>query len=95
MDGRWFDEPLAFRPERWTKEFHDNLPRFAYYPFGGGPRQCIGEGFAMMEAKMILATLGQEWKVRHDPGHKAEMLPLISLRPKGGMPIFLERRTNK
>ena len=48
----------------------------------------------MMEAKMILATLGQQWKVRHDPKHKAEMLPLISLRPKGGMPIFLERRTN-
>ena len=58
-DARWFEEPLAFRPERWTDEFRDGLPRFAYYPFGGGPRQCIGEGFAMMEAKLILATLGQ------------------------------------
>ena len=94
-DARWFEEPLAFRPERWTDEFREGLPRFAYYPFGGGPRQCIGEGFAMMEAKLILATLGQQWKVRHDPRHKAEMLPLISLRPKGGMPIFLERRANK
>jgi LmbE family N-acetylglucosaminyl deacetylase len=91
-DARWFDEPLEFRPDRWTTEFRENLPRFAYYPFGGGPRQCIGEGFAMMEAKLILATLGQRWRVHHDPRHKIEMLPLISLRPKGGMPMHLERR---
>ncbi len=91
-DARWFDEPLEFRPDRWTTEFRENLPRFAYYPFGGGPRQCIGEGFAMMEAKLILATLGQRWGVHHDPRHKIEMLPLISLRPKGGMPMHLERR---
>jgi cytochrome P450 len=94
-DPRWFDQPLEFRPERWTEEFRSNLPRYAYYPFGGGPRQCIGEGFAMMEAKMILATLGQQWKVRHDARHKAEMLPLISLRPKGGMPMYLEQRAKK
>ena len=94
-DARWFDDPLEFRPNRWTDEFRNNLPRYAYYPFGGGPRQCIGEGFAMMEAKMILATLGQNWRVRHDPRHRAEMLPLISLRPKGGMPMFLERRTKE
>ena len=91
-DARWFDDPLEFHPERWTEKFRESLPRYAYYPFGGGPRQCIGEGFAMMEAKMILATLGQKWKVGHDPRHKAEMMPLISLRPKGGMPMFVERR---
>jgi len=91
-DPRFFDAPLEFRPDRWTPEFKADLPQFAYYPFGGGPRRCIGEGFAMMEAKLILATIGRRWTMRHDPRHKAEMLPLISLRPKGGMPMFLEKR---
>ncbi len=91
-DPRFFDAPLEFRPDRWTPEFRANLPQFAYYPFGGGPRRCIGEGFAMMEAKLILATIGRRWTMRHDPRHKADVLPLISLRPKGGMPMFLERR---
>ncbi len=91
-DPRWFEDPLEFRPDRWTAEFRESLPQFAYYPFGGGPRRCIGDGFAMMEAKLIMATLGQRWKMRHDPRHDPRMLPLISLRPKGGMPMFLERR---
>lgn len=91
-DARWFDDPLAFRPDRWTPEFRSGLPRYAYYPFGGGPRQCIGEGFARMESKLILAAIGQQWAVRHDPRHRIKMLPLISLRPKGGMPMYLERR---
>ena len=91
-DGRFFDAPMEFRPERWTPQFRANLPQFAYYPFGGGPRRCIGEGFAMMEAKLILATIGQRWTMRHDPSHQAKVLPLISLRPKGGMPMFVERR---
>lgn len=91
-DPRFFDAPLEFRPDRWTPEFRASLPQFAYYPFGGGPRRCIGDGFAMMEAKLIMATIGRYWTMRHDPRHKAEMLPLISLRPKGGMPMFLERR---
>ena len=91
-DARWFPEPLEFQPDRWTPEFRESLPRFAYYPFGGGPRQCIGEAFARMEAKLILATLGQRWRVHHDPRHRASMLPLISLRPKNGMPMYLERR---
>ena len=91
-DGRWFDEPLAFRPDRWTPEFRKALPQFSYYPFGGGPRRCIGDGFAMMEAKLIMATIGQRWKMRHDPRHKPKMLPLISLRPKGGMLMYPELR---
>jgi cytochrome P450 len=91
-DPRWFDDPLEFLPDRWTPEFRESLPRFAYYPFGGGPRLCIGEGFAWMEAMLVLATLGQRWTMRPDPQHKVELLPLISLRPKGGMPMFLERR---
>ena len=91
-DPRWFEEPLEFRPDRWTSEFKEQLPRFAYYPFGGGPRLCIGEGFAWMEAILVLATLGQRWTMRHDPRHRIELVPLVSLRPKGGMPTFLERR---
>ena len=91
-DPRWFEEPLEFRPDRWTPKFRENLPRFAYYPFGGGPRLCIGEGFAWMEAKLLLAALGQHWQMRHDAGHKIELQPLVSLRPKGGMPMHLERR---
>lgn len=92
-DARWFEDPLEFRPDRWTPEFRSSLPRYAYYPFGGGPRQCIGEGFALMESKLILAAVGQQWAVRHDPRHRIKMLPLISLRPKGGMPMYLERRS--
>ena len=91
-DPRWFEDPLEFRPDRWTPEFRQQLPRFAYYPFGGGPRLCIGEGFAWMEAILILATLGQRWTMHHDPRHRIELVPLVSLRPKGGMPMRLERR---
>ena len=91
-DPRWFDNPDQFQPERWTPEFRDKLHRFAYYPFGGGPHLCIGEGFAWTEAKFIMAAVGQRWRVRHDPHHRIMLAPLISLRPKHGMPMFLERR---
>ena len=93
-DPRWFDDPLEFRPDRWTEEFKEKLHRFAYYPFGGGPRLCIGEGFAWMEAILVLATLGQQWSMRSDPSHSIVLQPLVSLRPKGGMPMFLERRSH-
>ena len=91
-DPRWFDDPLEFRPDRWTPELRAGRHRFAYYPFGGGPRLCIGEGFAWMEAMLLLATLGQRWTLRHDPRHEVRLQPLISLRAKGGMPLLLERR---
>lgn len=91
-DPRWFDDPEEFRPERWTPEFRDRLPRFAYFPFGGGPRLCIGEGFAWMEMKLIMAVLGQHWQVRSDPNRKVALNPLISLRPKSRLKLFLERR---
>ena len=91
-DPRWFEQPDDFRPQRWTEEFRQQLPRFAYFPFGGGPSQCIGEGIAWMEMKILLATLCQRWRFRHDLKHKAEMLPRVTLLPKGGMPATVERR---
>ena len=57
------------------------------------PRLCIGEGFAWMEALLVLAMLGQRWAIHHDPRHRIELVPLVSLRPKGGIPMFLERRS--
>ena len=89
-DPRWFDDPLEFRPERWTDEFRSELPRFAYFPFGGGPHQCIGEGFAWMEAKIALATLCRRW--RADARGKAEIMPRTTLKVKGGMPMTVKRR---
>ena len=89
-DPRWFEDPLEFRPERWTPEFRSELPRFAYFPFGGGPHQCIGEGFAWMEAKIALATLCRRWRAASRG--KAEIVPRITIKAKGGMPMTLERR---
>ena len=89
-DPRWFEDPLEFRPERWTDEFRSELPRFAYFPFGGGPHQCIGEGFAWMEAKIALATLCRRW--RASARGKAEVVPRITIKVKGGMPMTLHRR---
>ena len=89
-DPRWFENPDEFRPERWTLDFREKLHKFAYFPFGGGPRLCIGEGFAWMEMKLIMAAIGQRWSVRPDPSHKIAFTPLVSLRPKGGMPMYLE-----
>ena len=91
-DPRWYDDPEQFRPDRWTPQFRESLPRFAYFPFGGGPRVCIGEGFAAMEARLLLASIAQNWQMTHDPQHQIRLLPRISLRSKDGMPMYLQRR---
>jgi cytochrome P450 len=91
-DGRHYRDPDCFDPDRWTPEFRAALPRFAYFPFGGGPRQCIGESFAWMELVLILATVAQQWDLRLVPGHRVELQPLITLRPKHGMRMTLVRR---
>jgi cytochrome P450 len=92
-DARFFPDPERFLPERWTPEAKAARPQFSYFPFGGGPRRCIGEGFAWMEATLILATLARRWRARTLPGHKVEMQPRITLRPgKGGVPMTLEHR---
>ncbi len=91
-DERFFPDSLMFDPERWTPEAKASRPKFSYFPFGGGPRQCIGEAFAWMEGILLLATLGQHWKMRLVPGHQVELQPLVTLRPKHGMRMVVQRR---
>ncbi len=91
-DPRWFNDPLTFRPERWGEEAISRLPKYAYFPFGGGPRLCIGNYFATMEAVLILATIAQRFRLRLAPDHKLEVLPALSLRPKHGLKMTLEAR---
>jgi cytochrome P450 len=91
-DARWFDAPLEFRPERWDNGLAKQLPRFAYFPFGGGPRQCIGNTFALMEANVVLATIGQKFRFQLVPDHKVTPLASITLRPKNGIQVRLETR---
>ncbi len=91
-DPRWFPDPHAFRPERWLED-DPARPKFAYFPFGGGARVCIGERFAWMEGTLILAALGQRWRLRLEPGHRVETQARITLRPKHGMRMIPERRT--
>ncbi len=91
-DARWFDAPLEFRPERWENGLAKQLPRFAYFPFGGGPRQCIGNTFALMEAGVVLATVGQKYRFALVPGHRVTPLASITLRPRDGIRVVLEQR---
>lgn len=90
---RYFASPERFDPDRWTPEFKEQLPRFAYFPFGGGPRVCIGENFAWMEGVLALVTLAQRWRLRLVPGHPVAPQPLITLRPRYGMKMTLHQRT--
>ena len=80
-DARYFPDPVRFDPERWTPEARESRPQFAYYPFGGGPRRCIGEGFAWMEGILLISALARNWRMRLVPGHKVETMPVITLRP--------------
>jgi cytochrome P450 len=91
-DPRFYPDPERFDPDRWTPEFRAALPRFAYFPFGGGPRQCIGESFAWMELILLVATIAQQYRLRLVPGHPVVPEPLITLRAKHGMRMTVERR---
>ncbi len=92
-DPRWFDAPTEFRPERWENGLAKQLPRFAYFPFGGGPRQCIGNTFALMEASIVLATIGRKYRFALRPGHQVTPLASITLRPRDGIQVRLEARS--
>ncbi len=91
-DSRFFPDPLEFRPERWDSDENQALPKFTYFPFGGGPRRCIGEPFAWMEGVLLLASIASRWKMRLAPGHKVVPDPLITIRPKYGMKMIVEKR---
>ena len=94
-DARYFRDPERFDPERWRPEAVAERPRFTYFPFGGGPRQCIGEQFAWTEGVLLLATVGQKWRLRLVPEHTVALDPSFTLRPKGGMPMTTHlRRAN-
>lgn len=91
-DVRWYDNPLAFEPERWLDGLADRLPRFAYFPFGGGARVCVGKHFAMLEAALCIATLMQHVEVSADPSFELELMPSVTLRPAGGVRVDVSRR---
>ncbi|MGB8065873.1 MAG: cytochrome P450 [Candidatus Sulfotelmatobacter sp.] len=94
-DPRFFPDPLRFDPERFTPEAKARRAKFTYFPFGAGVRQCIGESSAWMEGVLLLATLGQKWKLALVPGHRVEPEPLITLRPKYGMRMRIEARSDR
>ena len=91
-DPRWYDAPEEFRPERWEDDLLKRLPRFAYFPFGGGPRQCIGNAFALMEAALILATIARKFRFLLVADHPVVPLASITLRPRHGVRVTLESR---
>lgn len=91
-DPRWYPLPERFRPERWLDGSEANLPRFAFYPFGGGPRTCVGNHFAMMEALLVLVTWTQRLRFRALSGRAPALLPAVTLRPKEGVRMRVERR---
>jgi cytochrome P450 len=91
-DARFFPNPERFDPDRWKPEAVAQRPKFSYFPFGGGNRVCIGEQFAWMEGVLLIAALAQKWRMRLVSGHPVEVQPLITLRPRHGMRMFLEKR---
>jgi cytochrome P450 len=91
-DPRFFTEPERFYPDRWTEDFNNSLPKYAYFPFGGGPRACIGNYFAMMEIVLLLATIGQRFRFSLLPDHPVTLLPAMSLRPADGIKVTVEHR---
>jgi len=88
-DPRFFAQPETFQPERWENDLARRLPKFAYLPFGGGPRVCIGNRFAMMEAKLVLATVVRRFHLETTPDTKIELFPSVTLRPRHGLRLRL------
>lgn len=89
---KYYEDPEEFVPERWTDEFKRHLPRFSYFPFGGGVRGCIGEPFAWQEGILLIATISSYWKMTLKPDQKIKMDPGITLNPKKGIKMILHTR---
>ncbi|MGH2596288.1 MAG: cytochrome P450 [Actinomycetota bacterium] len=93
-DERWWPQARTFRLDRWTDEAVEARPRHSFLPFGGGPRMCIGEGFARMEAELLIATLARRWRFELDPTQMVALRPVVTLRPRDGMRMrAIERRS--
>lgn len=91
-DARTWPNPEGFDPDRWLPEIEKTRPRYAYLPFGAGPRVCIGAGFAMTEAKVLLALIVRRAKLSLVPGHALKLDPNVTLRPRGALPMALSMR---
>jgi cytochrome P450 len=91
-DPRWYPDPERFLPERWQGDLLKKIPRCAYFPFGYGPRQCIGNSFALMEAVLVLATVAQRFRFTVLPDHPVVPLASITLRPRHGLHVQVESR---
>jgi len=93
-DSRFYERAEEFDPDRWTPEMEANLPDFAYFPFGGGPRGCVGEAFAKLEGTVLISTIARKWDLLYESKRKdVELWPGITLRPKHGMPMRLSKPT--
>lgn len=91
-DPRWYSQPNEFQPDRWTPEFSRELPKYAYFPFGGGPRACIGNQFAMLEAVLVLATMAQRVELQLVETEPMPVMPAVTLRPAKPMAMRVQMR---
>jgi cytochrome P450 len=94
-DARWFPEPKRFDPDRWSGDLAKKLPRFAYFPFGGGPRQCIGNMFATMETVLCVATIARRWRLDLVSDRRVDLLPAVTLRPKDALRVRVSGREER
>jgi cytochrome P450 len=93
-DPAWWEEPERYDPERFSAERSAGRPRFAYFPFGGGPRLCIGNGFALLEAQVVLARVAACYRLEMAPGQAVEIEPGVTLRPKHGLFMRIRPRSS-
>ncbi|MFY9967508.1 MAG: cytochrome P450, partial [Nitrososphaeraceae archaeon] len=91
-NSKYYNNPESFHPDRWTEEFKMHLPRFSYFPFGGGIRGCIGEPFAWQEGILLIATISSYWSMRLAPNERVKLEPGITLNPKNGIKMRLRAR---
>jgi cytochrome P450 len=92
-DPRYFENPEVFDPARWEDSFSKRVPKYAYLPFGAGPRLCIGSSFAVTDATLLLATIAKKFRLELVPGQQTIPQPSVTLRPNGGIRMVLEKRS--